>query len=292
MQPGDSANTLVSVCIPAYNAEAHIRQTIQSVLDSTYETIEVVVSDDASVDGTRSVIEAIPDPRVRYYRNESNLGPVGNWNRSLSYARGGFVSLLNHDDRFAPEWLAVAVKGLQSHPEAGWSSSDFHVLAADESVVRTVRRFGATGVYQPVDTFPVAAALTGMGPGFIARREVLDAVGPFDPAIGPSADNDMFVRLSARFPLFYAAAPLTARLLHASNLTRKWGWTEQTAEGLHTLRKAFASPDLASELRQLEAPLLSAFYRRVVALVDTMLRRQDLAAAQELIDLLGTAGRR
>ena len=74
---------LVSVCIPAYNNEEYIAQTINNILGQSYKNIELIIVDDNSMDNTLDVIKSFTDKRIKVYKNESNLGMAGNWNRCL-----------------------------------------------------------------------------------------------------------------------------------------------------------------------------------------------------------------
>ena len=85
---------LVSVCIPAYNNAAYIKETIDSILGQTYSNLELVICDDRSKDDTVKVIEAIKDDRIKLFQNEKNLGMSGNWNHCLSKCSGEFIKLI------------------------------------------------------------------------------------------------------------------------------------------------------------------------------------------------------
>jgi len=97
----------VSVLIPVYNRESLLRSCIQSALDQTVTEIEVVVVDNASTDGTWAICRefAAADPRVRVFRNESNVGPVRNWQRCIEEARGVYGKILFSDDAISPTYL-------------------------------------------------------------------------------------------------------------------------------------------------------------------------------------------
>jgi len=110
--------TDVSIVIAAYNAARTIEASIRSVLAQATVTVEVLVCDDASTDGTAQVVEAIEDPRVRLVRNASNLGPGGSRNRLMRLARGDYVAFLDADDQMAPERLATMLGVAREHPGA------------------------------------------------------------------------------------------------------------------------------------------------------------------------------
>jgi glycosyltransferase involved in cell wall biosynthesis len=81
------SNSLISICIPSYNAENFIKETLESVLNQTYRNIEVVITDDCSKDSTVSVIHSLNDERIKFYQNEKNLGVEGNWNKALQLGK-------------------------------------------------------------------------------------------------------------------------------------------------------------------------------------------------------------
>jgi len=89
---------LVSICIPTYAGEQFIAEAIQSVLNQSYQSFEILIVDDCSPDGTAEVVKKFTDDRIRYYRNERNLGPEGNWNKCLKLIKGKYYKLLPHDD--------------------------------------------------------------------------------------------------------------------------------------------------------------------------------------------------
>jgi len=95
----------VSILIPVYNREAYIGDCIRSALDQSCREIEVVVVDNASTDRTWDICRelAAGDERLRIFRNERNLGPVGNWQRCVAEARGRFCKILFSDDLLMPE---------------------------------------------------------------------------------------------------------------------------------------------------------------------------------------------
>src|SRR5690242_10061173 len=103
----------VSICIPTYRGTAHLGAAIDSVLAQTYRDFELLIIDDNSPDDTAHLVARYDDPRIRYLRNTSNLGPEGNWNRCLAEARGKYFKLLPHDDLLTPNCLERQVSVLE-----------------------------------------------------------------------------------------------------------------------------------------------------------------------------------
>lgn len=105
--PDNSSQPLVSILIPVYNREKYLAECIQSALDQTWQQIEVIVVDNASTDGTWAICQdfARKDSRVRIFRNDTNIGPVRNWQRSMEEAAGTYGKILFSDDLISPEYL-------------------------------------------------------------------------------------------------------------------------------------------------------------------------------------------
>ena len=108
----------VSVLIPTYNYAHILDVTIQSVLDQTFQDFELIIVDNCSKDNTVEVVQKyLSDPRVSFYRNETNLGLTGNWNRCLKLARGEYIKYLCADDKFHPQILDRYIPIMDNNPE-------------------------------------------------------------------------------------------------------------------------------------------------------------------------------
>lgn len=100
-----TAKPTFSICIPNYNNGPYIGDTIQSVLDQTYQEFEIVIADNASTDNSIEVIEQFKDPRIRLYRNNYNIGFAPNLQRVTMHAQNDFINLLSADDQMKPQAL-------------------------------------------------------------------------------------------------------------------------------------------------------------------------------------------
>ncbi len=91
----------VTIQIPTYNQEQYIAQSLGSCLAQDYPNLEIVVSDDCSTDRTREIVEGLRDPRIRYFRNDKNIGRVANYRKALyEYSSGEWVVNLDGDDYY------------------------------------------------------------------------------------------------------------------------------------------------------------------------------------------------
>ncbi len=107
---------LVSVMMPAYNAEAFIAEAIDSVLAQTYSQWELLVVNDGSTDATVEVVAQYTDPRIKLIHKE-NGGEASARNVALDHSTGEFIAYLDADDAYLPHHLSVLVDYLQSHPD-------------------------------------------------------------------------------------------------------------------------------------------------------------------------------
>lgn len=103
---------LISIVMPAYNAEKTIAESIESVLKQTYQNIELIIVDDASDDRTVSIatVYAEKDPRVKILKNKKNAGVAATRNQGIAEAKGQYIALLDSDDLWEADKLERQIK--------------------------------------------------------------------------------------------------------------------------------------------------------------------------------------
>jgi len=111
-----NSGPLVTVAIPTFNRASLLKDCLNSAFSQTYENYEVVVSDNASTDGTSDLLELLSHPTLRVVRQQTNIGLIPNWNACLAEAKGDYVLFLSDDDRIEPEMLerCVALTRIES----------------------------------------------------------------------------------------------------------------------------------------------------------------------------------
>lgn len=104
--------------MPVHNGERYVSGAIRSLLEQTYSDFELVVSDNASTDGTESICRALAkeDPRIRYVRVPQNRGAAWNFNEVFRQSRGVFFKVAPHDDLYAPTFLERCVEAFSEAP--------------------------------------------------------------------------------------------------------------------------------------------------------------------------------
>ena len=165
----------VSVCIPVYNGERFLAETMRSVLDQTYRDFELVILDNASRDESGTIARSFNDPRIRIERNPVTLSQPDNWNRVVELSRAPLVKVVCADDLLHPRCLEYQVAPMDNDPGLAVVASRRHMIDEESRVI--VPRRGLGG-------------LTGVRTGVeVARRVVRNGSNP----IGES-NNVLFRR--------------------------------------------------------------------------------------------------
>jgi len=197
---------LVSVIIPAYNAQAFLRATLDSVLKQTYDNLEVVVVDDGSTDDTAAIAQAYAgrDGRLRLV-SKVNGGVSSARNAGIAEARGDYVAFLDADDVWHPEKIAAQMQVLRpGGREAYVAAFSLHLrIDNDGRVIGKSRSW-------PFDEFNLPAHIVlrpvGNGSSLIVRRDAAICAGGFDEdyvtrGAGGCEDFDFELRIAAQYPI-------------------------------------------------------------------------------------------
>jgi len=110
----------VTLAMPIYNGEQYVEETLRSILAQDFADFELIITDNASTDRTEEICRgfAARDQRIRYVRNERNLGASANYNLGLSLATGEFFKWCAHDDLISPNCIGALVNALEQDSEA------------------------------------------------------------------------------------------------------------------------------------------------------------------------------
>ncbi|SFC31446.1 Glycosyltransferase, GT2 family [Bacillus sp. 491mf] len=137
------ANSLpkVNVIIAAYNMKEYLKETVDSVLRQDYPNLEIIVADDCSIDGTQDMMKRYDEnPKVRYIRNEVNLGSRMNGRKLLhEHADGKYILCINHDDYLTQNnYISKAVALLEENPNVSLVFANLHFLDVDSGDLRPI----------------------------------------------------------------------------------------------------------------------------------------------------------
>jgi glycosyltransferase involved in cell wall biosynthesis len=119
--------------MPAFNAEAYIFESLQSILEQTYIDFELIIIDDASTDSTGAIVRSLHDVRLKYYRNNHNCGLAASLNKGIAISKGTYIARIDADDIATPDRLGKQVVFLDQNSEVGVVGSNARYFYTDGS---------------------------------------------------------------------------------------------------------------------------------------------------------------
>ncbi|MBL0278461.1 MAG: glycosyltransferase family 2 protein [Anaeromyxobacter sp.] len=209
----------LSVCLTTYRRAGVVGRTIRSILGQDFGDFELIISDNASPDGTEEICRefARQDPRVRYFRNPTNIGMPGNLNAAIQRASAPLVANLHDGDEFSPSLLRRWKEALGAHPDAAFTFCQMDRLdEAGQVMGRLAPDFPER--LEPRELVermlsPLHCLSSPVWGTVMARREAYLRNGLFDPRHSFFADVAMWMRLNMTAPVVYVREPLI-KLFH------------------------------------------------------------------------------
>ena len=231
----------VSVIIPAYNGARHICESIESILNQTYQQFEIIVVDDGSKDNTKRVLEPyIRNSSIRYYYQE-NAGHGAARNTGIKWAQGTYVCFHDQDDWLEKDSIERRLHLYEKYPELGLVCSDFRTAYMRNDYKQDVR-YAESYVkkYDMINRIPthciaaknkefsitnknifshfILECFIWIGTVMI-RKEVFDDIGYFDEEMRYSPDIDLFIRIASKFNTGYLDTSTAIYRQHADNMS-------------------------------------------------------------------------
>ena len=212
----------VSVCIPVYNGEKYITQTVRSVLNQTYKEYELLIVDNHSTDHTIEKIQRFSDAGIRLIKNEKNYGMFENWNICLRQARGEYIQMLCADDFLEPDCLEGKVRVLEKYQDVVMVFGASNVVDAQGKVILKRRPFHKNlicdGRQMAKKSFRTGN-IYGEPSNVMFRRKAAEKAGEFSDALCYSSDWDYWMRLSLEGKTAYIDRTFTSFRISGSSAT-------------------------------------------------------------------------
>ena len=229
-------NPLVSVCIPTFNGELFIKETIECVLNQTYQPIEVIISDDNSGDQTLAIAEEMLTGSGIAFKiwQHDRLGLGQNWNYCLSKAQGKYIKFLLQDDRIYPQCIKELVQIFESNPhrrigmtfclrEVKYSDDArlepiYHNLTEGWTKLETIN-YGYNLLNDPLLLAPPLNKI-GEPTNTLILRSVFDRVGNFDANLQQLIDLDMWLRIMGHYQIGFTPQVLAEFRVHRGQFSQ------------------------------------------------------------------------
>lgn len=224
----------ISVCLLTYNHVKVIKSTLQSILDQTITSYEVIVSDDCSNDGTWELILelAAADARIKPIRTPHNMGMPGNANFAVAQSDRPYIALLHHDDLYRKDLLEKWVGVLDRHADAAFVFNPYGVFESDVVLQDPMPSECISGKWLLNNFLFARWGCVVRGTAMI-RREAWVQVRGMRGQFGLLADIDMWMRFAMRGPVGYVAEPvITVRHQRPEDYPKEykeisWSWRRQ-----------------------------------------------------------------
>jgi len=231
-----------SVIIPSYNRAHLLSRALDSVLAQTLPATEIIVVDDGSSDHTTELI-SYHYPQVIYLRQE-NKGVSAARNRGIQYAKGEWIALLDSDDEWLPEKLASQFALLHEAPESKLIHAD-EIWIRNGVRVNQMKKHTKRGGHIFQHCLPLCAISPSTS---LIHRSLFDELGLFDESLPACEDYDLWLRITARYPVLYCDTPLIIKYGgHEDQLSQQhWGMDRFR---IQALQKCLADDQLKEEDR-------------------------------------------
>jgi glycosyltransferase involved in cell wall biosynthesis len=213
----------VSFIVPCYKFGNFLEECIHSILEQTFSNFEILIMDDCSPDNTPEVAASLADRRIKYVRNEHNLGHLRNYNKGIALALGEYIWLISPDDRLRkPYVLERYMRLMKEHPNVGYvfcpglileeggekGLVDWAVLDEPDSILD-----GREFLYRLLRRNHILA------PAVLARAECYRTVGPFPLDMPYAGDWYLWCAFALHYDVAYFAEPMVNYRLHNLSMT-------------------------------------------------------------------------
>ena len=198
---------LVSICIPAYNAEKTIGSTLQSILNQTYQNLEIIIADNASTDNTPYILEQFSDPRIKIYRNTTTIIAEKNFSRCIELATGDYIAIFHADDLYTPDMVQKQVQAFQDNPSIGAVFTMANRINDHDEVIGEYKLHAELKHKKCFDFYEILNSILRnenflICPSAIVRADIYKQLSTFNvEKFGTSSDLDMWLRILKTHPI-------------------------------------------------------------------------------------------
>ncbi len=198
---------LISVIIPTFNRAEFLKISISSVLNQTFKEFELLIIDDGSTDNTKEIIKSFNDDRIKYIYYNQNKGPSYARNTGIKLAQSNFIAFLDSDDKWKNEKLEIQYKSMLKN-------SNYLLSHTEEIWYKNGKILNPKKIHkkQQGDVFQQSLRLCAISMSTVmVKKELFKIVGLFDENLLVCEDYDMWLRVTARFPVLLISDALTIK---------------------------------------------------------------------------------
>lgn len=205
-----NSNDLVSIILPVYNGSKFLKISLESILNQTYQNLELIIVNDGSTDNSHEIIEHYIelDSRINYIKNNSNLGLPKSLNIGIEHSKGVFITWTSDDNIYYSSAISVMVSALVN--------SDLDFVYCDCDIIdNSEQKIGL------LKTHPIEHLIFGniVFHCWLHKRKLFDEIGSYDVDLVLIEDYDYWLRIAKRFKMLNINNVLYSFRFHDSSLT-------------------------------------------------------------------------
>ncbi len=186
---------LFTVIVPTFNRAHMIVETINSVLAQDYPFFELIIVDDGSTDNTEEIVKALRDDRIVYHKKKHEERAVAR-NTGFQMAKGDFVTLLDSDDYLYPNHLSSAESFITQHPDAEIIRFKYDIIDKKKNSLTTAN------IPDSINEAMIQGNYLGCSGILLSRNIIINHRFNNDLSLSGSEDYELWLRLSARYPIY------------------------------------------------------------------------------------------
>ena len=250
-------NPTISVILPVYNAEAYVREAVESILAQTFTDFECIIINDGSTDGSGAILRELAARDTRIVLVERpNGGLISALNDGLEMARADLIARMDADDVAMPERFALQHARMVQEPELAVLGSFFNIIDKDGSIIRLYDDLPVT----PTEARSAVGGFLVAHPAVMMRRNAVLKAGGYRKAFSHAEDYDLWLRM---IEAGYAIANLPQPLLNYREHGASVSAVHRTAQEQHTIlarlahwRRKAGLPDPFEGVEMINAELI------------------------------------
>lgn len=224
---------MVSVCIPTYNNPTSLRRLLDSIAIQTYRDYEIIITDDSPNDSICDEVlgfqSRYSEIRLKYYKNETGLGPTKNTNRAISYAKGNLLKIMHHDDYFSDEKSLEKLVGIIEREQVDFAfCGSKEIVFCENGLIDTERSYERSiseiEEYQLKETINnlFLVNMIGAPSATIIKRDLLEKKKiTLDDNLKWLVDIDYYLRILEKSKYAYTKEPLVSIVSSDTQVTRE-----------------------------------------------------------------------
>lgn len=211
--------TLVSVVMPAYNAQKYITGAIESVLNQTLKNLELIIVNDFSADNTLKIINSFAkkDPRIKIINNTARLNIAGSLNKGINMASSNIIARMDADDISLPNRLEIQYKLINNSKNIAVVGANIIVMDIDGNEM-AIRSYPSSSKELKACLFKYSPFAH---PVVCFRKNMFEQVGGYNPKYTPTEDLDLWFRLGSKYGFRSVKEPLLKYRLYKDSSSHK-----------------------------------------------------------------------